>query len=110
MALHVGIRHTEWIDADLHARLPEDQGCSDKLEDFVNTGVGHGVAANRNAGTVNHQIFPFIAVRAVIGVRETDINRFIEAAIGFQLAALYRIKPFRTFKIALRCFGPRPPE
>ena len=41
---------------------------------------------------------------AIVGVREADINRFIEAAVGFELAAGDVIEPFRTLEIALALF------
>lgn len=41
---------------------------------------------------------------AIVGVREADINRFIEATVGFELAAGDVIEPFRALKIALALF------
>lgn len=104
MALHVGIGHAEGINTDLNTRLPKDQRASDKLENLIDAAVGHGVAADGDAGTVNHQIFAFVTVRAVIGVRETNIDGFIKAAIGFELTALDVIKTFRTFKVPTALF------
>jgi len=81
MALHIRVGHAERIDADLHIRLTKHQRAGNELENLVNALVGHGIAAYRHTGTVNHQIFTFIAVSTVIGIRETDINRFIKAAV-----------------------------
>ncbi len=106
MTLHVGVGHTERINADLHTGLPKHQRAGDKLENLINAVIGHRVAADGNAGTVNHQVFTFITVCAVVGVRETNVNRFVEAAIRFQLSTLYAVKPFRTFEITLTLFRP----
>ena len=83
MARHVRIRHTERVDADLNIRLAEDQCARDKLEDFINAGIRHRITTDRHAGTVNHQVFPFVTVRTVEGIGETDVNRFIEPAVRF---------------------------
>ena len=83
MSRHVGVGHAERVDADLHAWLAKYQRAGDKLEDLVNAGIGHRVAADGNAGAVDHQVFTFIAVRAIVGIREADIDRFIKAAVWF---------------------------
>lgn len=83
MTLHIGVGHAERIDAYLHGRLAKHQRTGHKLEDLVNAAVGHGIAAYRNTGTVDHQILTIITMRTVIGIREADVDRFIEAAVGF---------------------------
>ena len=83
MSRHVGVGHAERVDADLHAWLAKYQRAGDKLEDLVNAGIGHRVAADGNAGAVDHQVFTFIAVRAIVGIWEADIDRFIKAAVWF---------------------------
>ena len=101
MALHVGIGHAERVNANLYAGLPEHQSTGHKLENLINAVVGHCVAADGNTGTVDHQVLTFITVCAVIGIRETNVNRFIKATIWFQLSTLNAVKPFRTFEITL---------
>ena len=53
---------------------------------------------------MDHQVFPFITMGAIVGVREADVNGFIEAAVGFELAAGDAIEPFRTLEITLTLF------
>ena len=107
MTRHVGVRHAERIDADLYVRLPKDQRARHELENLINAGVGHRITADRHAGAVDHQIFTFITVCTVIGIREADINGFIEAAVRLELAALNVVEPFRTFEVALTLFWPQ---
>ena len=45
MPRHIGIGHAERIDAHLNLRLAEDQRGGDILENLINPGIGHGVAA-----------------------------------------------------------------
>ncbi len=83
MALHIGVGHAEWVNTHLHARLTKHQRTSNELEDLINTLIGHRVAADGNTIAVDHQIFPFITMRTVIGIGETNINRFVVTAVWF---------------------------
>ncbi len=67
MALHIGVGHAERVD-QLHARLTKHQRTSNELEDLINTLIGHCVAADGNTIAVDHQVFPFITMRTVIGI------------------------------------------
>ncbi|MNC18858.1 hypothetical protein D3C75_667790 [compost metagenome] len=83
VALHVRVCHPERIDTDLYTWLAKYQRAGHKLENLINIGVSHGIAANRHASTVNHQILALITVLAIKLVREANINGFIETAIRF---------------------------
>ena len=37
-------------------------------KNLINAGIGHRVAADGYAGTVNHQVFTFITMGAIVGV------------------------------------------
>ncbi|CST02631.1 Uncharacterised protein [Shigella sonnei] len=83
MALHIGVGHAERVNTHLHARLTKHQRTSNELEDLINTLIGHCVAADGNTIAVDHQVFPFITMRTVIGIGETNINRFVVTAVWF---------------------------
>ena len=84
-----------------HWSLAKDQCARDKLENLINAGIGHRVTADGHTGTVDHQIFTFVTVRTVKGIREADINRFIETAIGQNsVRAISKArKGFTTFSV-----------
>ena len=83
MALHIGVGHAERVNTHLHARLTKHQRTSNELEYLINTLIGHCVAADGNTIAVDHQVFPFITMRTVIGIGETNINRFVVTAVWF---------------------------
>ncbi len=83
MALHIGVGHAERVNTHLHARLTKYQRTSNELENLINTLIGHRVAADGNTIAVNHQVFPFVTMRAVIGIRETNIDCFVVTAVWF---------------------------
>jgi hypothetical protein len=64
MSRHVGVGHAERVDADLHAWLAKYQRAGDKLEDLVNAGIGHRVAADGNAA-ISASRMPTIARTAM---------------------------------------------
>ena len=57
---------------------------------------------------MDHQVVTLVAVGAIIGIREANINRFIETAVRLELVALDAVEPFRAFKIALALFRAKP--
>ena len=104
MALEVLLGHAERVDADVDAALAIGEGGFDIAIDLIHIGVGHRVTADRFTFTVDHQISAGIALRFIVIIRETDIDRPIILAVGFQMARVNAIKAFRTFKVAFTTF------
>lgn len=48
------LRHAEWKSLDLKAPLAGVEGAGDDFPDFVDDGIGHGVAADRAAAAMDH--------------------------------------------------------
>ena len=68
MALHIGVGHAGTGKYSLARSADQNQRTSNELEDLINTLIGHRVAADGNTIAVDHQVFPFITMRTVIGV------------------------------------------
>lgn len=71
----------EWVNANLCIGLPERQSTGHELESLINATAGRCVTADGNIGTVDRQVFTFIVMCAVVDIRETNVNHFIETAI-----------------------------
>ncbi len=107
MALHITFRHAEWIDAHLNTRLAIAQRGFHIVINLIHIGIGHGIAANRHAVAVDHQIFPLITLLTIVLIRETDVNCPVEAAIWLQLGEPHAVETFRAFEITLHAFWPK---
>ncbi len=73
MALHITFRHAERINAHLNTRLAVAQRGFHIVINLIHIGIGHGIAANRHAVTVDYQIFPLIILLTIVLIRETTL-------------------------------------
>ena len=102
---HVFGGHAERQRLDHEKLLPALESVTGKAVNLQNLFVGHRVAASRRAGTVNHQVGPGAAIRAVVAVGETHVERQVIARIRIHLVGVNPIVAFRRLTVAFLEFG-----
>ena len=73
--------------------------------DFINDIIGHGVATNRRAATMYHEIIAGTLVRAIKQIGIAKIKRAMPARVGIKLVFGDGIKTFGGMPVALFLLG-----
>ena len=81
------------------------EGASAEGPDFFDGVVAHGVAADGGAGAVDHKGAAGAAVVTIVGVRETEIEGEVIAAVGIHLVRGDGVNSFRGLAIAFLELG-----
>ena len=98
-------RHAEGQRLHLDGALATAEGLPGHGVDFGDLLVGHGEAARRGAGAMDHDGAPGIAVGAVIGVGIAHVEREVIGRIRVHLAGRDRVKALGHLTVALLDLG-----
>ena len=111
---HVGVeamlgqifrRHAEGQGLHLDGALAAAEGLAGHRVDLGDLLVGHGEAARRGTGAMDHDGAARIAVGAIIGVGIAHVERQVIGRVGIHLAGRDRIEALRHLPVALLDLG-----
>src|SRR5262245_7319861 len=100
VAGHVERRHPEWIGLQLKRFLLAEESFARERVDFRDLLVGHGIAAGRRAAAVDHQERASAAVRPIVGIRKSRIDREILAGVRIHQARGNGVKALGRLAVA----------
>ena len=82
-----------------HDRLPVLYGGIGECINFIDSSIGHGIAANGYAFAVDHEIVTGISMGAIIGVGIPHIEAEMIAGVWIKPACIDEVKPLRGLMI-----------
>jgi len=77
-----------------------ERGCRQRI-DLLDSGIGHGVATDRDAVAVHHQIAPGSSMGSIVGVGKAEVKGEMKAAVRIHPARDDLVEPFRALAVAL---------
>ena len=107
--LHILRSHPERENVDLERILPALEGRVGQCEDFFDLFVGHGVASDGNAISMDHQVVAGPVAGPVQGVRKIQPKGQMEFAVGVHLVRMDGVKALGALAIPQPLFGAQAP-